>query len=298
MPDPAPNYRNLEKLLAAMDAQAMTQEEFVKAFEVVRQMITNLQLNNQKEFKLMQGAIDTLSVKLAADNSSDAQEMRNMCELMMQEWAAKIEIKVMEMDAAMDAADEKIEAMEDGEDARPEDVAPLVVPLVLAALPPDVEETGDEIIAKINDANDLIEPGAVRGLAELERQVGENTKNGTTGRIGWGAHPLVVKGLGSVIDKNTRVIDFEGSGVSSVTKSRDGIVTVTVSGGSGSFAVLVPTGTVNGINKTFVFTSTPQVIVLDNGNIMNKVSKDATVNWTGTTTVILTQAPNSNIFGF
>lgn len=69
-------------------------------------------------------------------------------------------------------------------------------------------------------------------------------------------------------------------------------------GGSGSVTVLVPTGTVNGVNQTFVFSSAPNVIVLDNGNTMNKVSSDGTVNWTGTTTVVLNQAPNFNIFGF
>lgn len=66
----------------------------------------------------------------------------------------------------------------------------------------------------------------------------------------------------------------------------------------GSFAVQVPNGVVNGINQVFVFTTAPSVIVLDNGNFMNKVSADGTVNWTGTTTVTLNQAPNFNIYGF
>lgn len=74
-------------------------------------------------------------------------------------------------------------------------------------------------------------------------------------------------------------------------------LTIAVTGGS-SFAVLVPIGAVDGSNTTFTFASAPSIVVLDNGNIMNKVSSDGTVNWTGTTTVILTQAPNSNIFGY
>lgn len=72
----------------------------------------------------------------------------------------------------------------------------------------------------------------------------------------------------------------------------------TGAGGGGSFTVLVPTGTVNGVNNTFVFATAPQVIVLDNGNTMNQISSDGTVNWTGTTTVVLNQVPNFNIFGF
>lgn len=286
--------------LADATSPAMTHAQFIKAFKLVIEMVRKLEMGNEKDFKMMQAAIDALGAKLAADNSADALDMRSQCESMLQEWAAKIEDKVMAMDAALDAVEDG-EDGKDGADARPEDVAPLVVPLVLAALPPDEEDTGDEIIAKINGANDLIEPGAVRGLAELERQVGENNKNGTGGsRVGWGAHPLVVKGLGSVIDKNTRVIDFEGSGISSVARSKDGVVTVTVSGGSSSFAVLLPTGTVDGTNKVFTFTSTPVVVILDNTNVMNKTNRapDSTINWTGATTITLKVAPTFNIFAF
>lgn len=72
----------------------------------------------------------------------------------------------------------------------------------------------------------------------------------------------------------------------------------TISATVGGVSVQVPTGTVNGVNTNFVFTVAPQIIVLDNANVMNKVSSDGTVNWTGTTTVVLNQAPNFNIFGF
>ncbi len=84
-----------------------------------------------------------------------------------------------------------------------------------------------------------------------------------------------------------------GSGIS-ITNGH-GTITITSTAGAG---VLIPTGTVNGSNTTFVFTTAPNIIVLDNGNMMNKVSSDGTVNWTGTTTVVLTQAPNFNIYGF
>lgn len=65
-----------------------------------------------------------------------------------------------------------------------------------------------------------------------------------------------------------------------------------------SFSVQVPTGAVNGTNTAFTFVTAPSIIVLDNGNPMNKVSSDGTVNWTGTTSIVLNQAPNFNIYGF
>lgn len=57
-----------------------------------------------------------------------------------------------------------------------------------------------------------------------------------------------------------------------------------------------PTGTVNGVNTVFVFPATPSVVSVDN-NTLQKVSSDGTVNWTGTTTITLTNAPNTDIFG-
>lgn len=57
----------------------------------------------------------------------------------------------------------------------------------------------------------------------------------------------------------------------------------------------VPTGTVNGGNTSFVFASAPNAISVD-GVPKQKVSSDGTVNWTGTTTVSLSVAPNFDIF--
>jgi len=57
-----------------------------------------------------------------------------------------------------------------------------------------------------------------------------------------------------------------------------------------------PTGTVNGTNRSFVWTTAPTVIVVNNGNSMQKVSSDGTVNWTGTTTTLLTVPPTRDIF--
>lgn len=67
---------------------------------------------------------------------------------------------------------------------------------------------------------------------------------------------------------------------------------------SGGGSILSATGSVNGSNKVFVFSRAPSMIVVDQGRPMQKVSSDGTVNWTGTTTVTLDVAPNSDIFGY
>ncbi len=67
---------------------------------------------------------------------------------------------------------------------------------------------------------------------------------------------------------------------------------------AGSSSFQSPTsGAVNGVNQTYTWSSAPSIIVRD-GVTMQKVSSDGSVNWTGTTTTVLTIAPNSDIFAF
>ena len=68
--------------------------------------------------------------------------------------------------------------------------------------------------------------------------------------------------------------------------------------GPGGLTIAVPTGNVDGVNTVFAFAVAPQLIVVDQGRTMQKVSSDGTVNWTGTTTVTLSVAPNFDIYGF
>jgi len=71
-------------------------------------------------------------------------------------------------------------------------------------------------------------------------------------------------------------------------------VDITFTGGSGS-GYQAPTGTVDGVNPTFTFATEPNAIVVD-GVSFRKVSSDSTVNWTGTTVITLSVAPNFDIY--
>jgi hypothetical protein len=62
-------------------------------------------------------------------------------------------------------------------------------------------------------------------------------------------------------------------------------------------SIQTPTGVVNGSNTVFTFSTAPSIIVVDGGRMMQATSSDGTVNWTGTTVVTLTVAPNFDIFG-
>lgn len=107
----------------------------------------------------------------------------------------------------------------------------------------------------------------------------------------------VTDGITPVV--NVTTIDFTAG--ATVTNGGGGQANVNVTGGGGSFSVLVPSaGVVNGVNTVFTFANAPSVVVLDNSTVLNKqnVAPDSSVNWTGTTTITLTQAPTINIFAY
>lgn len=70
-----------------------------------------------------------------------------------------------------------------------------------------------------------------------------------------------------------------------------------ISATSTGISILTPTsGVADESNQTFEFTTAPTILYVDN-KALQKVSSDGEVNWTGTTTVVLTIAPNRDIYG-
>lgn len=94
---------------------------------------------------------------------------------------------------------------------------------------------------------------------------------------------------------------FGGGAGGDLVGAGDGVTITTNAIGrkiiSASFTPIAPTGTVNGSNQTFVFSTAPSTIVVD-GVPKRKTQSDGTANWTGTTTVVLAVAPNFDVYGF
>lgn len=108
-------------------------------------------------------------------------------------------------------------------------------------------------------------------------------------------YDILINGTNKYLNFNT-LVGASGYGF----RDNGGIIEFKNSGGSwspmGGSATSPTSGTVNGTNQTFVFTSAPSIIFRD-GVAIQKVSSDGTVNWTGTTTITLLIAPIFDIFG-
>lgn len=215
--------KHLEELIK-LASNSLTKEDFVEAFQVVADTIEALKKDNEKEFSLMQKALDALTKKVKEDAQFDVGELRQEVERVVGMQLTSIQsalAKVKDGKTPKKGVD-----YFDGEDGAD-------------ALPP----TKQELIALIKPL--IPEP--------KEGPPGPPGDAGTTVRVGWGAHPLQIQGLGVVIDKNTRVINFKGTGLSSVTRLPNGVVEVTLqAGGAGStFYTETPSGLINSSNTSY-----------------------------------------------
>lgn len=141
-----------------------------------------------------------------------------------------------------------------------------------------------------------IDDNAVKSLLAVSSADGESIV------VVWAdptTHALLVKIVGTGLTLETNGT-LNGSQTllnlvagTNITLSDNGSGSITIS----ASGYQTPTsGTVNGSNLTFTWTTAPKAIAVD-GMVINATSSDGTVNWTGTTTTVLTVAPNNNIFG-
>ncbi len=92
-------------------------------------------------------------------------------------------------------------------------------------------------------------------------------------------------------------LNFVGAGVTATDDSANNATVITISTSAGAGFQQPVSGAIDGSNKIFVWAVAPNAISVDGGRIIQKVSSDTTVNWTGTTTTTLAVAPNFDVFG-
>lgn len=104
---------------------------------------------------------------------------------------------------------------------------------------------------------------------------------------------ISIKNNGVLLGSNFNIFDFDSN--ISASDLGNGAASINATS-SGSGFQTPSSGVVDGVNLTFVFATAPNVVIVDQGRAMQKVSSDGTINWTGTTTVVLTIAPTSDIY--
>lgn len=157
------------------------------------------------------------------------------------------------------------------------------------------QEIRDGLESLVDD--ERLDISAIKGIEELEGRIKSIEIRPATSVGGLRGLEVMTNGTSAGIIQYLNLIAGTNITLTLTKVGERNDILIDASGG-GSFTKLVATGTVDGSNTVFTFTSPPTMIIVDGGRAMQKVQSDGTVNWTGTTTVTLAIAPNFDIYGF
>ncbi len=253
-------------MFSGMLKDHLGRSEFADALKKIVEQVQKLKLSNAQDITAMRQHLNQLSDALKKDHADD---LDNAKKASLDYSTRLIKKLVAEYDAKMAALDEKMDAVEDGKPGKDADEEK-IIQTVLAQI--KLPKQKDAIIDTVQLRENL-------GIKKLEDDF-KRIASMPHGRAGWGAHPLLIQNSsGKVIDKIARIIKFSTN--LTTTRSLDGVVTVTASGGSG-FTTLTATETPNGVITVFTFAAAsaqPSYLVIDNV-WMKATSAAGTVNWT------------------
>jgi hypothetical protein len=178
----------VERLLALMDSEALTRDEFVKNFKQVLDFVVKIKEQNGKDFETMKEQINSAIETLKEDNGSDISEVKKMCTEMMDKMMTEHEKKMKAMDDKMDS----ITQPENGMDADEEKV----MEMVLAKIPPAKElqpETPEIIRDKLESltGEERLDKSAIKGLEERILELEAKITSSKGGMRGMRKIPIV-----------------------------------------------------------------------------------------------------------
>lgn len=262
------NSKELRQALKGMADDVVTPEDFVAAFDAVMTVFLDMKAGNEQERKDMQqtlqDAIRTLRSKVPKDGN-------------------------------------------DGHTPTKQELLALITPLIPQVengVSPEIQDIVDEVMAQIQlpeQKETILDDG--RGIVEKINALPVDPHNQIDAKHiknlpkpdgnGGGAHIVGRGALYSLADVNLTNLSVNQS------IKWDGVqwIPFTPSGAGGGYQVPL-SGVVDGVNKTFVWSTAPSAICVDQGRVMQKTnsSPDLTANWSGTTTTILAIAPTFDIY--
>ena len=134
------------------------------------------------------------------------------------------------------------------------------------------------------DANYVAVGGGV--LDDGSKAIAPISINSSTGRLKVSAILSGSFGVSQII---------AGTNITISPTSGAGTVTINATGGGSSGFQLPLSGSVNGTNQTFTWTTAPNAIVVD-GQVLQKTDQAGNSYWSGTTTTTLTIPPTQSVF--
>ena len=108
------NLNKLTRLFNLMDDDALTREQFVKAFKDVVDFVKKIEEKNVQQFKAISDTLTKFSEKLKNDTAMDVEGVRTKYDELV---SGQITRLMSEYKAKMDAIEEKMIMVKDGVDA-------------------------------------------------------------------------------------------------------------------------------------------------------------------------------------
>lgn len=290
--------KKLEELIKVID-EGVTKKDFTKAFEEVLKLVLKIEKRNSEAVSTLETTYQKLLEKMDSKHSSAFSDLRGQVDQLFvgnkldeirteldsksQNGMANVEGRLGEIQKSIG---EKLSLMDKKD-------------LILGRLQKTLEKKIEQASKIVSDdpgkirnkleslkGDDRLDKSAIRGLDEVIKEVSTRPTGGVA------AKPITIQGLGITIDKNVRFINFTGSGLTSVTRSKDGVVTVNIGGASSGTKVSeeVPTNSGDNTNFTIAHTPTSGTFRLYRGGARQQ-SIGATPDYTLTGTALVLTIP-------
>src|SRR3990167_3576503 len=179
--DEEKNIKFLTKLRSALEDDAITRSEFVKAFEAVVKIVKDIKDTNSKEMTAIHQTITALSNKMQSDvsNEMSSAEKKSMdyCMKEMQKMYKEHEKKMSQMD-------EKMAMVQDGLDGKDADTAEIIKE-VLSKVPPAPFLTSVEVRDRLEILQDgeKLSVQAIEGLSKLLEELNVKSSRVVSGGL-------------------------------------------------------------------------------------------------------------------
>lgn len=279
-----PKLQKLQEILKLV-TESITREEFLKSINAVVTYVEGIKKTNETEFAAIHSGFKALSEQFKTEKDTDMSDIQGQIESVLESFNTEKTSKLGEIDARMGEIRQPTDGYP-GKDADEEAVKNAVLAEIKIPTIEEVENDLPKLGTQIRDALELLQDGerldasAIRNLPEFIKS------NPSIAGV------LTATALYSLADVNVAGI----TPGQSILWNGNQWISYTPASGGGSGYQQPTSGVVNGINTVFTFATAPNVLSVDGGRNIQKVSSDGTVNWTGTTTVTLSVAPDFDVF--